>query len=298
MILRRLFLQQAAVVAYFALVIAGVPTLGFSQTIDQQNVGRVAIHYADLNKVGDDFQLLQSFTAGITGILDKVALPIYEDVIVPPDNKDEWYNSSVTVTILNRRLGKLAVLGSTVIPAASIPTTLSYDAKQNALDVNPVFRLSVTRGGLYYIAVQANKIVPTDYAGNGLSWFGTVADYPKGGPYGSYNGSLFPFFYNNYDLEFRTYVVPTRESIQTFFAPTRASDVPEPSTWALMLVGFAGLAYAGYRASRKSASAESTTFASSAAFQAAPRRSAKSLRQDFGAPTKRTAAHSAMVPLR
>jgi hypothetical protein len=30
------------------------------------------------------------------------------------------------------------------------------------------------------------------------------------------------------------------------------SGVPEPSTWAMMLVGFAGLAFAGYRASRKS----------------------------------------------
>jgi hypothetical protein len=29
--------------------------------------------------------------------------------------------------------------------------------------------------------------------------------------------------------------------------------VPEPSTWAMMLIGFAGLGYAGHRASRKSA---------------------------------------------
>ncbi len=29
--------------------------------------------------------------------------------------------------------------------------------------------------------------------------------------------------------------------------------VPEPSTWAMMLIGFAGLGYAGYRTSRKSA---------------------------------------------
>jgi hypothetical protein len=29
--------------------------------------------------------------------------------------------------------------------------------------------------------------------------------------------------------------------------------VPEPSTWAMMLIGFAGLGYAGCRASRKSA---------------------------------------------
>jgi hypothetical protein len=27
--------------------------------------------------------------------------------------------------------------------------------------------------------------------------------------------------------------------------------VPEPSTWAMMLVGFAGLGFAGYRASRR-----------------------------------------------
>ena len=243
MILRRFFLQRAAVAAYFALIIAGMPALGFSQPIDQQNVGHVAVHYADLNKVGDDFELLQSFTAGITGTLDKVTLPVYEDVIITPDNKDEWYKNNLTVTILN---SKLAVLGSTVIPAALIPTIFNSNAMQNALDVNSVFRLSVTRGSLYYIAVQANKVVPTDYAGNGLSWFATVADYPKGDPYGSYNGSLFPFFNRNYDLEFRTYVTPTRALV-----------VPEPSTWAMMLVGLAGLGYAGYRASRKSASAAS-----------------------------------------
>jgi PEP-CTERM motif len=30
--------------------------------------------------------------------------------------------------------------------------------------------------------------------------------------------------------------------------------VPEPSTWAMMLIGFAGLGYAGYRRSRKALS--------------------------------------------
>ena len=32
-----------------------------------------------------------------------------------------------------------------------------------------------------------------------------------------------------------------------------ASDVPEPSTWAMMVLGFAGLGFAGYRRSRKTA---------------------------------------------
>jgi hypothetical protein len=31
--------------------------------------------------------------------------------------------------------------------------------------------------------------------------------------------------------------------------------VPEPSTWAMMLLGFAGLGFAGYRTARRGASA-------------------------------------------
>jgi hypothetical protein len=248
MILRRFFLQSAAATAYLALATVGAPAPGFSQTIDQQNVGHVATHFVDLNK-GNHFELLESFTAGITGTLDRVALPVYEDVISPRPGSYAWYNSSVTVTILNSRLG---VLGVTTIPATSIPNTSSTAARQDALDVNAVFRLSVTKGSLYYLAVQANRIVPANYSGNGLSWFATIADYPRGGPYGSYGGSLFPFFYNSYDLEFRTYVMPPTAAVETFDAPTRGLVAPEPSTWAMMLVGFAGLAYAGYRASRKS----------------------------------------------
>jgi hypothetical protein len=33
------------------------------------------------------------------------------------------------------------------------------------------------------------------------------------------------------------------------------TSIPEPSTWAMMLLGFAGLGYAGYRASRRTAAA-------------------------------------------
>jgi hypothetical protein len=106
MLLRCTFPQSAAGAARLALAIVGVSTPGFSQTIDQQNVGRVAIHYADLNK-GNDFELLQSFTAGITGTLDRIALPIYEDMVSPPSyNVDKPYNSDVTVTILDSKLAR------------------------------------------------------------------------------------------------------------------------------------------------------------------------------------------------
>jgi hypothetical protein len=39
--------------------------------------------------------------------------------------------------------------------------------------------------------------------------------------------------------------------IDIVFAEGLTSSVPEPSTWAMMLIGFAGLGYAGYRASRR-----------------------------------------------
>jgi hypothetical protein len=35
------------------------------------------------------------------------------------------------------------------------------------------------------------------------------------------------------------------------FTGTMTAVVPEPSTWAMMLVGFAGLSYAGYRRARE-----------------------------------------------
>ncbi len=40
----------------------------------------------------------------------------------------------------------------------------------------------------------------------------------------------------------------------TQFSVTAAAPVPELSTWVMMLLGFAGLEFAGYRTSRKAVS--------------------------------------------
>jgi hypothetical protein len=45
----------------------------------------------------------------------------------------------------------------------------------------------------------------------------------------------------------------TRSGIQVI--ASTAGTVPEPSTWALMLLGFAGLGYAGFRQNRTRAAA-------------------------------------------
>jgi hypothetical protein len=141
------------------------------------------------------------------------------------------------------------------VPARSISNI--SNGTPNLPDVNAIFRAHVISGRLYYIAVQANRVVAPSVGGNGLVWFATADDYARGDQYYSYRSGTKFQIGDNYDLEFRTYVTPARGSVQALVAPIGGSAVPEPSTWAMMLVGFAGLAYAGYRASQKSASAAS-----------------------------------------
>jgi hypothetical protein len=46
----------------------------------------------------------------------------------------------------------------------------------------------------------------------------------------------------------------TANLIPLIAPPTVSNSIPEPSTWAMMLIGFAGLGYAGYRRSRNAVS--------------------------------------------
>jgi hypothetical protein len=47
--------------------------------------------------------------------------------------------------------------------------------------------------------------------------------------------------------------VVTSETTLDYVSAGVAASTPEPSTWAMMILGFAGLGFAGYRASRKAA---------------------------------------------
>ena len=46
-----------------------------------------------------------------------------------------------------------------------------------------------------------------------------------------------------------------RNALSQILATGRASAAPEPSTWATMILGFAGLGFAGYRKAKSGTSA-------------------------------------------
>jgi len=55
---------------------------------------------------------------------------------------------------------------------------------------------------------------------------------------------------------------PLADDVDILFSPgigNGVSAVPEPSTWAMMLIGFAGLGFAGYRSAKKSGAALAAT---------------------------------------
>jgi PEP-CTERM motif len=87
---------------------------------------------------------------------------------------------------------------------------------------------------------------------------GTVAIYVLGDwTPGTFGGVTSGSYDSSFTISF-TETPPGSGSLSdsaTFSSPPAAppGTVPEPSTWAMMLIGFAGLGFAGYRASRKGA---------------------------------------------
>jgi PEP-CTERM motif len=120
--------------------------------------------------------------------------------------------------------------------------------------------------------------LPTENNGfltyDNLFWPGgappTAADYPGAGAFLDIYGLMFSissgavvdlfsngvgFGVNPGDTNVFGVAVATADVSLDYVANGVFASAPEPSTWAMMIVGFAGLGFAGYRAWRKMATA-------------------------------------------
>jgi hypothetical protein len=133
------------------------------------------------------------------------------------------------------------VLGSVTLPISDLSTSLSAE------DFTQFASIPLQPNSLYWIDLNISEQSMSD--GASVGW-GTTSD--NSGPgvsagYNSSNGTDYFFFPNNYGG-----VVS-----EAFQMKVSGVATPEPSTWALMLAGFAGLGFLAHR--------RRTAFASSCA---------------------------------
>jgi hypothetical protein len=132
---------------------------------------------------------------------------------------------------------------------AAAPITLDF----NPMDVSP----NATPGAnnIFFSIVNTSDNM-TVFSGPALPTTATSVTIP--------GGQLLPGQGYTFDLLFDDRIAGTDPDSGVFVTQfydthtfgsfsTAAGVVPEPSTWAMMLIGFAGVGFAGYRASRKSA---------------------------------------------
>ena len=102
-------------------------------------------------------------------------------------------------------------------------------------------------------------VVCLDYpfSGGVLDVYGLAFTLANGDAVDLWSNGAFPGTTTaDYGLTFATPILdvdPYSISTDQYIAGGVTATVPEPSTWAMMLLGFAGLGFAGFRRSRKDA---------------------------------------------
>jgi len=137
-------------------------------------------------------------------------------------------------------------------PIDPVAGSFTYDAPSITSDPTLLTAVNLTIGGHAYTLAEV-----------GLGTDGPLTDLI----FGVVNGEGVSFFTNDFILAWEpasstplqfTYTTPSTflfESTSFTQFSVTAAAIPEPSTWTMMLLGFAGLGFAGYRASRKTAPA-------------------------------------------
>jgi hypothetical protein len=193
----RIFVVASAALAALLLGAAASASAG---TLDQQQTNS-----GNSIALTTDQSGAQTFTAGISGMLDQADLKLFKQDTPPP---------FVTVEIRNTSAGSpgATVLATSTIPASAVSTNSVVGAFASATFAAPASVIAGVQyalvawspgggGGAYYWLFDQGD--PTPYAG-GMQW-GTNEPVPPS-PVGSWGPN-----YNN-DYAFKTYVVPTPPS--------------------------------------------------------------------------------------
>jgi PEP-CTERM motif len=181
--------------------------------------------------------LAQTFTAGANGELSAIAITLNA-------------STPITLNVLRTSHGvpTSTILASAVaVPGNSLGAWTYYDFSGSHINVHAgevlAFEPSTTVSGGQVLGI-ALAYGGTDPYSHGelydihpstgaINWRPFVEEFPGQGPVGGV------------DATFVTYVTP--------HGPDAMSAVPEPSTWAMLLIGFAGIGLMAYRRKQKPA---------------------------------------------
>jgi hypothetical protein len=148
--------------------------------------------------------------------------------------------------------GNTGYLGVVTSFSGVLPENGSYEVYAGSIgsDVGISQTFSDTAGTTYTASgyVYGFGGTPSDF---GMQIDGTSYIYVN--PYPASGWTQYSFTFTGTGSDTFTIVNRNDPSYQLLDNFSVSSAVPEPSTWAMLLLGFAGLGYAGYRSSRKGA---------------------------------------------
>lgn len=174
-----------------------------------------------------------------------------------------------TGSATNPGVGAIAFINSTFAYTPGAEPVLSISASVNKIltdsIINPgagnTFRPTIEQGGNYYLAAIAGPSIPpgsdttgwNTIAGSGLQWYNFEEyDFSTGQFVAAFPNFNSPMLFGLSQL----FTNPGPFDATAIYDPLTITVVtaPEPSTWTLLVLGFAGLGFAGYWRSGKAVS--------------------------------------------
>jgi hypothetical protein len=151
-------------------------------------------------------------------------------------------------------------IAATLATGAAQASTLHFNYSENG-GIDFSFKQSSNPTPISYGPGFATEAPVSDWTGNigpysSIAWFNSKAN----GMFDTIDGSYIVFGPQVYSGPesapvFAPGVFAGADQTNGLSGTLTVTSVPEASTWAMMLLGFAGLGFAGYRTSRKAASA-------------------------------------------